>query len=76
MDPRNAALVFDLDGTLAWTERYWLPVMARVLEEVKEEWGWRQAIGDVSESLQHLGKPAEEIMAVIYPEATEAQIAL
>lgn len=70
-----SALVFDLDGTLAWTERYWLPVMAQVLEDTEREKGWKHVLGDVRETLQHLGKPSEEIMAEIYPQISAEEIA-
>lgn len=74
MNPLQSALVFDLDGTLAWTERYWLPVMAQVLKDIRKDYGWEPAISKVEEALQHLGKPDTEIMAEIYPAVNPTQI--
>ncbi len=67
-------IVFDLDGTLAWTEKYWLPVMAEVVEHINAENNWTAGFSALEDILTHLGKPAEEIMAFIYPQATTAEI--
>lgn len=69
------AIVFDLDGTLAWTERYWLPVMAAVLDDLETSLGWKSSLPSVEACLDHLGKPSEEIMSAIYPTKSQSEIA-
>ena len=72
----NAApiVVYDLDGTLAWTEKYWIPVMARVLEHIDAEYQWQSAVQDPRELLRWLGHPAQVIMRAIYPQASSEAI--
>ena len=67
-------VVYDLDGTLAWTEKYWLPVMAEVVAHLNEQYGWKPDFEEISEILKHLGKPAAEIMGYIYPQADAPSI--
>lgn len=67
-------IVYDLDGTLAWTEKYWLPVMREVVDHLNRQYNWRPNFQDITEILQHLGKPAAEIMRYIYPQASEQNI--
>lgn len=71
---KSPIVLFDLDGTLAQTETYWIPLMKEFVKEIEARMGFQPAYKDISEILDLLGKPAEEIYHFIYPNASKTEV--
>lgn len=72
--PLKPLIVFDLDGTLAATAAYWLPVLREMDLRVQQERGLSHALPSLDDALSLLGKPDTEIFAVMYPGLNAAEV--
>ncbi len=63
-------IVYDLDGTLAYTEVYWLPVVDELFRIVKDRFGYEPAVNETRDVLGYLGRRMEEFLLEIFPDAT------
>ena len=66
-------IVFDLDGTLAHTEVYWLPILDRTLEVLERKFETKRSIDQLEEALPLLGKPDDEVFAGLFPGRERAE---
>ncbi len=62
-------IVFDLDGTLARTEAYWLPLVEELFHRVKERFGFTPALDQTRDVLKVLGKRIEDFLGQLFPQA-------
>ena len=62
-------IIYDLDGTLAFTEAYWLPLVDILFKNVKEQLGHEPATTDNREALRFLGRPLEDFLVELFPTA-------
>lgn len=71
----NKVAVFDLDGTVAETAIYWLPVLAQFDAEVQRRYGISSQVQPLSEALKLLGTSDRSLLAVMYPGLSEQDYA-
>lgn len=64
-------IVYDLDGTLAKTEAYWLPLIEDLFQQVKDRFGYSPAVNETRDVLKVLGKQIEDFLGQLFPEANE-----
>ena len=67
-------IIYDLDGTLAFTEAYWLPLVDILFKNVKEQLGHEPAIQDSREALRFLGRPLEDFLVELFPTAAPEDV--
>lgn len=63
-------IVYDLDGTLAKTEAYWLPLVEELFIQVKDRFGYSPDVKETKDVLNVLGKRIENLMAQLFPQAS------
>jgi phosphoglycolate phosphatase len=66
--PLALRLVFDIDGTLASTADYWLPVLEESVRRIELKHGFSHSLPQLSDALSLLGKPDTEIFSILYPQ--------
>ncbi len=67
------AVVFDLDGTLAATERYWVAAAARGAQRAFEELGLERAPPSAAEWMAMVGSPLEQAFERVFSDLTKQQ---
>ncbi|MFT5285281.1 MAG: phosphoglycolate phosphatase [Planctomycetota bacterium] len=68
------AVIFDLDGTLVATDRYWIPAARSATRRALEEFGLELTIPETRAWLRIVGLPLDEGLASLFPSFDADQI--
>jgi len=70
------AVLFDLDGTLLATDRYWIPAARVGARRAFGELGLERALPSAEEWMELVGLPIEEGFEALFPDLDAQQVAL